>query len=115
LNIYVGNLSLETTEEDLRIEFTKFGEVASVTIMNDHYIGSGQPRAYGYIQMASKEQGTTAIARMEGKILKNHVVRVVEALPLTKYGVKTTDTAGKKRSYKKRERKSAKTAIDPGM
>jgi RNA recognition motif-containing protein len=115
LNIYVGNLSLETTEEDLRVEFTKFGEVTSVTIMNDHYIGSGQPRAYGYIQMSSKEQGTAAIARMEGKILKNHVVRVVEALPLTKYGAKTADAAVKKRSYKKRERKSANNTLNPEL
>ncbi len=107
MNIYVGNLSLETTENDLREEFTKFGEVLSVTIMNDRYIGSGQPRAYGYIQMVSKEQGTTAIANLEGKILKDHVVRVVEALPLTKYGTKNPNADGKKRSYKKRERRSA--------
>jgi len=46
MNIYVGNLSLETTEDELRKEFTEFGEVISVTIMNDKYIGSGQPRGY---------------------------------------------------------------------
>ena len=49
MNIYVGNLSLETTEEELREEFTEFGEVTSVIIMNDKYIGSGQPRGYGSI------------------------------------------------------------------
>jgi RNA recognition motif-containing protein len=106
MNIYIGNLSFETTEDELREEFTKFGEVLSVTVMNDRYIGSGQPRAYGYVQMVSKEQGTTAIANMEGKTLNDRVIKVVEALPLTKYGSKVADTAGKKRSYKKRERKS---------
>ncbi len=52
MNIYVGNLSLETTEDELRREFTEFGAVISVTIMNDKYIGSGQPRGYGYVEMA---------------------------------------------------------------
>jgi len=46
MNIYMGNLSLETTEDELRKEFTEFGGVLSVTIMNDKYIGSGQPRGY---------------------------------------------------------------------
>jgi RNA recognition motif-containing protein len=54
VNIYIGNLSLETTENNLRREFTEFGEVISVTIMNDKYIGSGQPRGYGYVEMTLK-------------------------------------------------------------
>ena len=66
MNIYVGNLSLETTEEELREEFTEFGEVTSVIIMNDKYIGSGQPRGYGYVEMSSKAEGKAAIASMEG-------------------------------------------------
>ncbi len=67
MNIYVGNLSLETTEDDLRKEFIEFGDVISVTIMNDKYIGSGQPRGYGYVEIASKSEGATAIANLEGK------------------------------------------------
>ena len=43
MNIYVGNLSLDVTEEELRRQFMTFGQVLSVTIMNDKYIGSGQP------------------------------------------------------------------------
>jgi cold-inducible RNA-binding protein len=105
VNIYVGNLSLETTEDELRREFTIFGEVSSVTIMNDKYIGSGQPRAYGYVEMASKVEGTTAIANLEGKKLRNRVVSVVEALPLTnKNGVAVQDINNNHRSNKKRER-----------
>ncbi len=107
MNIYVGNLSLETTEDDLREEFKKFGEVVSVTIMNDRYIGSGQPKGYGYIQMASKEEGTNAIANIGGKMIKDHIISAVEALPLTKYAAKIPGTDGKKRSYKTRVRKSA--------
>ena len=106
MNIYVGNLSLETTEEELREEFTEFGEVTSVIIMNDKYIGSGQPRGYGYVEMSSKAEGTAAIASMEGKKMRNRIVTVVEALPLSnKNGTSPLDVNNNNRSYKKRERK----------
>ena len=84
MNIYVGNLSLETTEEELRREFTDFGEVVSVIVMNDEYIGSGQSRGYGYVQMASREAGVAAIAGMEGKTIREMAVIVIEARPLSR-------------------------------
>jgi len=106
MNIYVGNLSLETTEDELRKEFMEFGEVISVTIMNDKYIGSGQSRGYGYVEMASKSEGDTAIASLEGKKLRNQVVNIVKALPLSnKSGVATSDTRSVHRPNKRRERK----------
>ncbi len=106
MNIYVGNLSLETTKDDLRKEFIEFGEVLSVTIMNDKYIGSGQPRGYGYVEMASKSEGTTAIAKLEGKKLRNRVVIVVEALPLSDKGAAVSlNTRNNNRLNKKRERR----------
>ncbi len=107
MNIYVGNLSLETTEDELRKEFTEFGEVISVTIMNDDYIGSGQPRGYGYVEMASKAEGVTAIANLEGKKLRDRVIYVVEALPLSnKSGAAISDIGNNNRSNRRRERKS---------
>jgi len=106
MNIYVGNLSLETTEDELREEFTEFGDVISVTIMNDNYIGSGQPRGYGYVEMASKAEGTTAIANLEGKTLRNRIVNVVEALPLSdKHGTVPLNIRSNNRLNKKRERR----------
>ena len=106
MNIYVGNLSLETTEDELRKEFTEFGEVISVTIMNDNYIGSGQPRGYGYVEMASKSEGTTAIANLEGKKLRNRIVNIVEALPLSdKRGTVPLNIRSNNRLNKKRERR----------
>ncbi len=106
MNIYVGNLSLETTEDELRKKFTEFGEVISVTIMNDRYIGSGQPRGYGYVQMALKAEGVTAIANLEGKMVGARVMSIVEALPLTsKNGLVVPGIRNKNRSNKKRERK----------
>ena len=83
MNIYVGNLSLEVTEEELRREFMAFGEVISVIIMNDKYIGSGQLRGYGFIEMASKAEGEAAIANLNEKTLKHMTINVVEALPLS--------------------------------
>ena len=86
MNIYVGNLSLETTEDELRKEFTEFGEVISVTIMDDKYIGSGQPWGYGYVEMASKSEGQAAVIGLQEKSLRGHVMKVVEALPLSDNG-----------------------------
>jgi len=106
MNIYVGNLSLETTEDELRKEFTEFGEVISVTIMSDEYIGSGQPRGYGYVEMASKSEGFTAIANLEGKKLRERVVSIVEALPLSdKGGLLSFNIKNSNRPNKKRERR----------
>lgn len=115
MNIYIGNLSMETTETDLRNEFMKYGEVTSVTIMNDRYIGSGQPRAYGYVQMISKEEGTNAIANISGKVIKDRIITVVEALPLTKYTKSIPGVAVKKRSYKNRDRKSSNSISNSGV
>ncbi len=106
MNIYVGNLSLETTEDELRKEFTEFGEVISVIIMNDKYIGSGQPRGYGYVEMASKSEGANAIASLEGKKLRDRVVTVVAALPLSdKGGMLSFNIRSSHRPNKKRERR----------
>jgi RNA recognition motif-containing protein len=105
MNIYVGNLSLEVTEDELRKEFTAFGEVISVTIMNDKYIGSGQPRGYGFVEMTSKSEGTAAIASLKGKTLWNRVVDVVEALPLSDKGIASLNIKYNNRSNKSRQRR----------
>jgi len=83
MNIYVGNLSLEVTEEELRREFIAFGEVISVAIMNDKYIGSGQSRAYGFVEMSSQSEGQAAINALNGKTLKHRTIDVIQALPLS--------------------------------
>jgi len=83
MNIYVGNLSLEVTEEELRREFMAFGEVISVTVMNDQYIGSGQSRGYGFVEMPSPSEGQAAIAALNGKSLRHRTIDVIQALPLS--------------------------------
>ncbi|MFC1903431.1 RNA recognition motif domain-containing protein [Chloroflexota bacterium] len=106
MNIYVGNLSFEITEDELRKEFTAFGEVTSVTIMDDRYIGSGQPRKYGFVEMTSKSEGATAIGNLTGRNLRGQAIDVVEALPLSdKRGVASINTRCNNRPNRRRERK----------
>ncbi|MBI5286464.1 MAG: RNA-binding protein [Deltaproteobacteria bacterium] len=79
MNIYVGNLSSEATEEDLREAFEAFGEVASVTIIKDKF--SGESRGFGFVEMPAKAQAQSAIAGLNGKQLKGQTLIVNEARP----------------------------------
>ncbi len=79
MNIYVGNLSREVTEEELRQAFEAFGQVTSVNIIKDKY--SGQPRGFGFVEMATKTEGQAAIDGLKGKLLKERTLDVSEARP----------------------------------
>ena len=81
MKIYVGNLSYEVTEEDLRQEFVAFGEVTSVSVITDKY--SGRPKGFGFVEMATKSEAEAAIAGLNGKTLKDRTVVVNEARPRT--------------------------------
>jgi len=81
MNIYVGNLSREVTEEELKQEFTAFGEVTSVAIIRDKY--SGQSRGFGFVEMPTKSEGEAAIAGLKGKTLQERTLDVNEARPRT--------------------------------
>ena len=79
MNIYVGNLSYEATEEELRQEFTIFGEVSSVNIIKDKY--SGRSKGFGFIEMASVSEGQAAIDGLNGKTLNERTLVVNAARP----------------------------------
>ena len=79
MRIYVGNLSYEVTEEELRQEFAAFGEVTSVTIITDKY--TGRPKGFGFVEMASMSEGQAAIAGLNGKTLKDRALNVDAARP----------------------------------
>ena len=81
MKIYVGNLSYETTEEDLRQEFEAFGEITSVNIITDR--DSGRPKGFGFVEMAAKAEAEAAIAGLNSKILKERTIVVNEARPRT--------------------------------
>jgi RNA recognition motif-containing protein len=79
LNIYVGNLSYETTEDELREEFTAFGEVTSVNIIKDKY--SGQSKGFAFVEMPLLSAGQAAISGLNGKMLNNRQLSVSGARP----------------------------------
>lgn len=79
MNIYVGNLSFEVTDEDLRGAFESFGRVESAKIIKDKY--SGQSRGFGFVEMPSADEAKSAISGMNGKELKGRALNVNEARP----------------------------------
>jgi RNA recognition motif-containing protein len=81
LNIYVGNLSFTTTENDLKEAFQAFGEISSCNIIKDKY--SGESRGFGFVEMPNKEEAEKAIAMLNGKDLKGRTLKVNEAKPRT--------------------------------
>ena len=81
MRIYVGNLSSEITEEELRQEFEAFGDVESVNIITDRV--SGRPKGFGFVEMASKSEAEAAITSLNGKTLKERTIVVNEARPRT--------------------------------
>ena len=81
MNIYVGNLSYEVTQEDLQQAFEAFGQVESVNIIKDKY--SGQSKGFGFVEMPAKAEAQSAINDLNGKELKGRTLNVSEARPRT--------------------------------
>ena len=81
MKIYVGNLSYDVTEDDLRQAVEQFGTVESATIIKDR--NSGQSKGFGFVEMASKEEGEAAIEGLNGKELQGRTLNVNEARPRT--------------------------------
>jgi RNA recognition motif-containing protein len=84
MNIYVGNLSFDASEEDIQKLFSGFGQVSSVTIVRDKY--SGQPRGFGFIEMPERSEAQAAIENLNGKELLGRAMNVSEARPRTDRG-----------------------------
>jgi cold-inducible RNA-binding protein len=74
MNIYVGNLTPDTTEEELRQAFESFGEIASVKIVRDGT--TGESRGFGFVEIPSEDQAKAAIEQMNGKELKGNELRI---------------------------------------
>jgi cold-inducible RNA-binding protein len=84
LKLYVGNLPLGASEEDLKKPFSEAGEVQSVKIVVDAY--SGRSRGFGFVEMASKESAEKAISLLNGKTLMDRPLTINEARPQKKRG-----------------------------
>ena len=79
MNIFVGNLSQETTEEDLQKAFEAFGQVKSVTIIKDMF--SRESKGFGFVEIQSKAEAQAAINGLNGTLLKGKALNVNEARP----------------------------------
>jgi RNA recognition motif-containing protein len=82
--LYVGNLSYNTHDEDLREAFSKIGEVTSVTLIVDQT--TGRSKGFGFVEMASDEDAAKAISTMNGTSLMDRTITVNEARPKTEGG-----------------------------
>ena len=79
MNIYVGNLVFDVSEDDLREAFKEFGEIAEIRLIMDKY--SGKSKGFGFIEMPSKAEAEKAIEEMNGKDFKGRALNVNEAKP----------------------------------
>ncbi|MCK4607764.1 MAG: RNA-binding protein, partial [candidate division Zixibacteria bacterium] len=77
MNIYIGNLSFDTTDEQLRQAFEGFGEVSSINIITDSY--SGKPRGFAFVEMSNQNEAVAAIAGLNGQELDGRTLNVNEA------------------------------------
>ena len=79
MNIYIGNLSYQATEDELKAAFSRFGEVVSASIIQDKF--TGKSKGFGFIEMKSRADGEKAIKELDGTPLKGREIKVNEARP----------------------------------
>ena len=79
VNIHIGNLSFNTTEEGLKEAFSAFGEIASARIIMDR--ATGRSKGFGFVEIVDDEKGEKAVKEMDGKILDGRKIRVSKAIP----------------------------------
>lgn len=79
MNIYVGNLAFEVTDDELRQLFAAYGDVDTATVIKDRF--SGESRGFGFVEMPSREDATAAIEALNGTDLHGRNITVNEAKP----------------------------------
>jgi len=79
MNIYVGNLSFDATEDEVRELFAAFGQVTSVSLIKDKF--TGRPRGFGFVEMANDGEAQKAIAELNGKDFKGRSMTINQARP----------------------------------
>ena len=84
MNIYVGNLAPDTTEDELRQAFAEYGQVVSAKIIKDRY--TFESRGFGFVEIANKAQAQDAIDKLNGTELRGNILRVNEARPRREQG-----------------------------
>ena len=79
MNIYIGNISYDVSEDDLKHAFEEYGQVASVNIITDRY--SGRSKGFGFAEMPDDEEGQAAIAGLDGGEFMGRQLKVNVARP----------------------------------
>ena len=79
MNLYVGNLAKEVTDEDLQAAFAEYGEVTSAKVIKDKF--SNLSRGFGFVEMPSNSEADTAIKALNGEQLKGSALQISEARP----------------------------------
>jgi cold-inducible RNA-binding protein len=83
-NLFVGNLSFKTTQDELLAAFSQFGNVERVNIVTDRE--TGQPRGFAFVEMTERRDAETAISQLNGADLNGRTMNVNEARPKTEGG-----------------------------
>jgi cold-inducible RNA-binding protein len=91
--LFVGNLSFQATEEDLRELFAQAGTVETVRIITDQF--TGRPRGFGFVEMATKEEAAKAIEMLNGRLFRDRNLVVDEARPQPQRGPGGGDRGGR--------------------
>ena len=84
LNIYVGNLSFDTSERELEAAFAAYGSVTSARIATDR--DTNRPRGFGFVEMGNQTEAEAAIAALNGRELQGRTLTVNEARPREERG-----------------------------
>jgi cold-inducible RNA-binding protein len=94
--LYVGNLSYQTTEEELQELFAQAGSVTSVALPTDRE--TGRPRGFGFVEMATEEEARKAITMFNGQTLRERQIKVNESRPREEGGGRPSG-GGRPRRY----------------
>ena len=79
MNLYVGNLAYNVTEDDLKSLFSEYGEVASVNIVKERF--SGQSKGFGFVEMPNNSEADKAIKALNGSKVKEQSIKISQAKP----------------------------------
>ena len=90
--LYVGNLSWEVKDSDLRELFAKFGELSEVKVMIDNF--SGRSKGFAFVTFVSEDSAKKAIAELDGKDFKGRNIKVNEAKPMEERPKRNFDGGG---------------------
>jgi len=95
MNIYIGNIARESTEQEIRDAFEPFGEVLSINLIRDNY--TKVLKGFGFVEMPNQEAGEKAIKELDGQLFNGRPLTVNVAKPKTDSGNRSKDKGFRRR------------------